>query len=216
MTKNQASGRRGSRLDPATVVRAALELLDEKGLDALSLRAVADRLGVRMNTVVWHVKTKTRLLELMADAITGEIALGDLPDPPEERCRELARRYRLALLGRRDGAALVAGTYSVESHTLRYAEALVGALLEGGAEERRAAWTAWSIVYLALGLVQEEQAAQAQALDERLSEAISEASYPALHRVWAYFDAHSFDDRFEYALDALLSGRTPADGAVGE
>ncbi|MGW4101592.1 TetR/AcrR family transcriptional regulator C-terminal domain-containing protein [Streptomyces sp. NPDC004976] len=216
MTNKQASGRRGSRLDPATVVHAALELLDEKGLDALSLRAVADRLGVRMNTVVWHVKTKTRLLELMADTVMGEIALDNLPDSPDGRSRELARRYRLALLAHRDGAALVAGTYPVEVHTLRYAEVLVGALLEGGAEERRAAWTTWSIVYLALGLVQEEQAAQAQGLDGRLTEAISEASHPSLHRVLAHFDAQSFDDRFEYALDALLGAGAPADGPVGE
>ncbi|CAN3978169.1 hypothetical protein KPATCC21470_0792 [Kitasatospora purpeofusca] len=46
----------------------ALDLLDDQGLDALSTRAVADRLGVRMNTVLRHVKTKARLLELTADA----------------------------------------------------------------------------------------------------------------------------------------------------
>nr|WP_245690689.1 hypothetical protein [Sinosporangium album] len=39
----------------------------------MSTRAVADRLAVRMNTVLWHVKTKTRLLELMADAISTAV-----------------------------------------------------------------------------------------------------------------------------------------------
>jgi TetR/AcrR family transcriptional regulator, tetracycline repressor protein len=197
------------------VVRVALELLDEKGLDAISLRAVADRLGVRMNTVVWHVKTKTGLLELMADAITGEIALDGLPGSPDERARELARRYRRALLAHRDGATLVAGTYAAEPHTLRFAEALVRALLEAGAAGRQAAWTTWSIVYLTLGLVQEEQAVPGWALEGRLAGAVSEASHPSLHRVLGHLDANSFDERFEFALHALLTGTGPATDGPG-
>ncbi|WP_460303268.1 TetR family transcriptional regulator [Actinocorallia aurea] len=75
-----------------------MEVLEDRGLDGLSTRAVADRLGVRMNTVLWHVKTKTRLLELMADAVTGEAPLDALPDAPRERVRELVGRFRAALL----------------------------------------------------------------------------------------------------------------------
>ncbi|GAA2265152.1 hypothetical protein GCM10010145_43320 [Streptomyces ruber] len=90
--------RTADRLEPGTVIRAALERLDEKGLEALSPRAVAARLGVRMNTVLWHVKTKARMLELMADAVLGEVPLDDLPSAPAERARELARRVRRALL----------------------------------------------------------------------------------------------------------------------
>ncbi|WP_344577790.1 TetR/AcrR family transcriptional regulator C-terminal domain-containing protein [Nonomuraea roseoviolacea] len=207
MTNTQPRGDRGPRLDTGTVVRAALELLDEKGLDALSTRAVADRLGVRMNTVLWHVKTKARMLELMADAVVGEIPLDDLPDPWDERVRELARRYRGALLGHRDGASLVVGTYAAEPHTLRFADALVGALLAGGLEERAAAWTTWSIVYFTLGLTQEEQATARHPLDGRLAGAVSETLHPALHRVLGHLDADSFGGRFEFGLSAILARR---------
>ncbi|MGW4101627.1 TetR/AcrR family transcriptional regulator C-terminal domain-containing protein [Streptomyces sp. NPDC004976] len=207
MTNKQASENRGPRLDPRTVIRTALELLDEKGLDALSTRAVADRLGVRMNTVLWHVKTKARMLELMADAVVGEAPLNDLPTPWDERVRELARRYRRALLAHRDGARLVVGTYAAEPHTLRFADTLVGALLDGGLDERETAWTTWTIVYFTLGLTQEEQAAVQQSPNGRLGNAVSETACPALHRVLGHLGAESFGDRFEFGLSAILARR---------
>lgn len=205
MTKKQASAGRGPRLDAGVVVRTALELLDENGLETLSTRAVADRLGVRMNTVLWHVKTKTRLLELMADAVAGEVPLDHLPDPCDERAREITRRYRRALLTHRDGAALVAGTYPAEPHTLRLAESLVGALLDGGMPERESAWTTWALIYFTLGLVQEEQGAASQSLEGRLAQAISPTTHPALHRTLGHLASESFDERFEFGLNAILT-----------
>ncbi|MFK0159742.1 TetR/AcrR family transcriptional regulator C-terminal domain-containing protein [Streptomyces sp. NPDC090493] len=198
----------GDRLDPATVIRAALELLDEKGLEALSTRAVADRLGVRMNTVLWHVKTKGRMLELMADAVLGEIRLTGLPPAPEDRVRELVRRYRRALLAHRDGAALVVGTFGVDPHTLRVADSVVGALLECGLDDREAAWTAWAITYFTLGLAQEEQAAGGRPFDRALADAISETDHPSLHRVVDFLAPGSFDERFEFGVAAILAGRS--------
>ena len=203
MTNKQQS----DRLDPATVIRAGLDLLDEKGLDAVSTRAVADRLGVRINTVQWHVKTKARMLELMADAVLGEIPLTDLPDVPAERARELARRFRGALLSHRDGAALVVGTYAAEPMTLAFAEALVEALLACGLGDREAAWTSWAVVYFALGLTQEEQAVDHRPLGDILARAISETTHPALHRVAGHLAPASFEERYEFGVAALLAGR---------
>jgi TetR/AcrR family tetracycline transcriptional repressor len=202
MTKRQT----GDRLAPDTVVRAALDLLDEKGLEALSARAVADRLGVRMNTVLWHVKTKARMLDLMADAVVGEAPLDGLPDEPRERAREVVRRYRRALLAHRDGAALVVGTYVAEPHTLRLAETLVAALLDAGLDERGAAWTTWTVLYFTLGLTQEQQAAERMSGD-RLERAVTEAGHPALHRVQPVLEALLEGARGEVAEDAVLGGR---------
>ncbi|MGW2260600.1 TetR/AcrR family transcriptional regulator C-terminal domain-containing protein [Streptomyces sp. NPDC001780] len=192
-----------ARLDTATVVRAALELLDEKGMDAVSMRAIAERLGVRMNTVLWHAKSKARLLDLMADAIVAGVSLDDLPEPCEARVRELAHRYRRALLAHRDGAAVVAGTYVAEPATLGAAEEVVRALLDGGLSEREAAWACFTVIYFVLGLVQEEQAAP-EAGGHRLGGAVGPVSYPALNRVVGHFESGTFDERFDYGLSLIL------------
>ncbi|KOY53236.1 TetR/AcrR family transcriptional regulator C-terminal domain-containing protein [Streptomyces sp. XY332] len=184
------------------VVRAALELLDDRGAEAVSIRGVADRLGVRMNTVLWHAKSKARLLELMADAIVAEVSLADLPGQWQERVRELARRYRRALLSHRDGAVIVAGTHAAEPGTLSFADTMVEALLSGGLDERAAAWTCWTIVYFVLGLAQEEQTA-ARADGDDLVDALAPGGYPALSRVVAHLRDASFDERFEYGLGLM-------------
>jgi TetR/AcrR family tetracycline transcriptional repressor len=51
------------------LVVAALELIDEEGLEGLSMRALADRLQVRAASLYWHVRDRHELLELLADAI---------------------------------------------------------------------------------------------------------------------------------------------------
>ncbi|MEC4019350.1 TetR/AcrR family transcriptional regulator C-terminal domain-containing protein [Streptomyces sp. H27-D2] len=203
MTKKQAAKSPRTRLDPEAVVRAALELLDDKGADAVSIRGIADRLGVRMNTVLWHAKTKQRLLELMADAIAADVRLDGLPEPWEERVRELAHRYRRALLGYRDGAAIVTGIYAAEPATLRFADTMIEALLDGGLPEREAAWACWSVVYFLLGLVQEEQASPV-ADGNRFTKTLASGGYPALARVAAHLEETSFDGRFDYGLSLIL------------
>ncbi|KOV83891.1 transcriptional regulator [Nocardia sp. NRRL S-836] len=175
-----------------------MEILDERGADAVSMRAIAQRLDVRMNTVLWHVKTKARLEELMADAIVAGVSLDDLPRDWRERAAEIARRYRRALLAHRDGAVVVAGTYAAEPATLDVAEALVAALLEGGLSERDAAWTNWDVVYFVLGLTQEEQARPGS------GEGFSVGERPALRRVLPFLTEASFDERFEFGLAKLL------------
>ncbi|WP_434443892.1 TetR/AcrR family transcriptional regulator C-terminal domain-containing protein [Lentzea sp. E54] len=187
MTKSQAD-----------VVRTALEILDELGAGAVSLRAIAQRLDVRMNTVLWHVKTKARLEELMADAIVGGVSLEGLPGHWRERATEIARRYRRALLAHRDGAAVVAGTYAAEPSTLDTAEALVAALLDGGMSARDAAWTCWGVIYFVLGLTQEEQAAPSGPHELVVGER------PALQRVLPFLTEESFGERFEFGIARLL------------
>ncbi len=200
MTKSQAT-RTG--LDVDAVVRTALDLLDEQGADAVSIRAVATRLDVRMNTVLWHAKTKARLRELMADAIIAKAPVADLPDDPHQRVLALAHGYRRALLTHRDGASVVAGTYAAEPATLGFADALVDALLRCGHDEREAVWLCWTVVHFTLGLTQEEQSFPEPG-DHRLARAVTSGAYPALARVMTHFEHAAFEERFDFGLDLVL------------
>ena len=60
------------------IVAAAIELADEQGIDALSIRRIATRLGVGATTLYWHIKNKDDLFALMYDSTTAEI---ELPEP---------------------------------------------------------------------------------------------------------------------------------------
>lgn len=186
------------------IVREALRILDDEGLEAVSLRAVAKALNVHLNTVSWHVGTKTRLCELMADAVLAEMPLDGLPTDGRARLRELGSRYRTALLGHRDGAELVAGTYPARGNTLRIGDELVSCLLDAGCGERDAAWACWTITYFTLGLVQEEQSASRRD-GPVLGTEIPEADYPALGRVMQHMIDGRFDERHRFGLDLILS-----------
>ncbi|GGK76867.1 TetR/AcrR family transcriptional regulator C-terminal domain-containing protein [Streptomyces flaveus] len=203
MTKKQAPQPPRPGLTPRTVVDAALRLLDDKGLEAVTVRGVADLLGVRMNTVLWHIKSKTRLLELMADAIVGTITCEDLPADPRHRARELMHRYRRALLTHRDGAALVTGTYAAEPHTLRFADTLLRALTDREPAAARAARTLYALVYFTLGLTQEQQA-MSETDEDRFREAVTTGPYPALRAALDALAADPFDARFTDGIDRIL------------
>ncbi len=103
----------------------------------MSLRAVANRLGVRMNTVLWHAKSRADLQELMADAIVAGISTQALPADPPQRAEEIVARFRVALLARRDGARVVTGTFAARPGTLRFAELLVASLSRVGSTNAR-------------------------------------------------------------------------------
>lgn len=65
-------------LTPDRIVRAAIELLDEEGLDGLNMRSLGQRLNSAATAVYWHVKTKDDLVRLAGDAIYAEVEPVDL------------------------------------------------------------------------------------------------------------------------------------------
>ncbi|MFC9680040.1 TetR/AcrR family transcriptional regulator [Streptomyces sp. NPDC056948] len=60
------------------IVHAAIELLDEEGLDGLNMRSLAKRLGSAATAVYWHIKTKDDLVRLASDTVWHEVELPDL------------------------------------------------------------------------------------------------------------------------------------------
>ncbi|WP_330259871.1 TetR/AcrR family transcriptional regulator C-terminal domain-containing protein [Streptomyces murinus] len=196
------------------IVDATLAVLDEHGLDGVTMRAVAARLGVQHNTVRWHASSKGRLLELASDELLAHCLDEPLPEAFPDRLRELSCRCRTALLSHRDAARMVAGVFAAEPHTLRYADTVIATLLAAGHSPRTAAWTHWSIFYLTLGLTQEQQAAQETAPALHPDQAPA-ADYPALAEVLPYVGPDSFDQRFEFALGLIIAGLSRAEGSAG-
>lgn len=71
-------------LDREMIVRAALEILAERGLEAVSLRNVAAAVGARAPSLYWHVADKAALFGFMSEAIFRE-CLDRVPPHPDWR-----------------------------------------------------------------------------------------------------------------------------------
>src|SRR5437868_1714445 len=102
-------------LDRGIVVDAALRLLNEVGLEGLSLRRLATDLHVQAPALYWHFKSKQELLDEMATAILTR-AIGTMePTAAGQSWSEWLRGYgeglRRMLLAYRDGARVFSGTY---------------------------------------------------------------------------------------------------------
>jgi TetR/AcrR family tetracycline transcriptional repressor len=135
----KAPRRRARTLDQAQVVRAALVLLDEIGLDELTMRRLAERLGVKAASLYRHVKNKDELLALLGDEITAEIPLPQTTGTWQQQLIDAARKTRRGLLAHRDGARVLASTPPAGPRRLRHVEALLRILHGSGLSARDAA-----------------------------------------------------------------------------
>lgn len=194
------------------VIQAALELLDKDGLEGLTMRKLAQALQIQAPSLYWHFDSKQALIDGMADALVQDVAR-DLPENQEwtDRVRQVASELRQALLQRRDGARVFAGTYVVTDNVLRTSEALLSAFAQAGADADLAATASFSVTYYVLGFVTEEQAlGPGSTLDlATRKQAFIELSRERYPNNWIARDAifsEDFDGRFLTGLELLIAG----------
>ncbi|QWB23449.1 MULTISPECIES: TetR/AcrR family transcriptional regulator C-terminal domain-containing protein [Streptomyces] len=107
------STERREPLDRRRVADTALRLLNEVGLDGLTLRAIARELDVKAPALYWHFKDKQALLDEMATEMYRRMVADVSLDPADtwrERLLKANRGLRTALLGYRDGAKVFSGS----------------------------------------------------------------------------------------------------------
>jgi TetR/AcrR family tetracycline transcriptional repressor len=148
------------RLERSMVVRAALELLNEVGLDGLTTRRLADALGVQGPALYWHFKNKQELIDEMSMTLLSESFAPRRPDEDwSDWLLETARRLRRALLSYRDSARLIAGYRPKGPHGRVDPEVFFGSLREAGFAWPDAAWAAITVAQFTFGFTMDEQAA---------------------------------------------------------
>ncbi|MFI7612594.1 TetR/AcrR family transcriptional regulator [Nonomuraea terrae] len=191
------------------IVAEAVALLDEEGVDRLTMRRLAERLGTGSTTLYWHVTTKDDVLDLALDAVFGEVRL---PDPAPDRqgwrrpARELMRGWRAALL-RHPWSATLLDRPLMGPNALSRTEFLYQTLAGAGFTPPKAA--AYSLANYVMGSVimqvAWERGGEGDAgafLRERA------ARYPVLaeHGLGHTWDA-TFDEGLGYLLDGMEQAR---------
>ncbi|MFE3325303.1 TetR/AcrR family transcriptional regulator C-terminal domain-containing protein [Streptomyces sp. NPDC059176] len=150
-----------TKIDRARVAETALRLLNDVGLDGLSLRLIAKELDVKAPALYWHFKDKKALLDEMATEMLRRM-VADMTGSPSADWREslaLAMRgLREHLLRYRDGAKVYSGTHFTDMSFAEPMESHLRRLTEAGFTPGAAA-RAWLTAYsYTIGYVIEEQA----------------------------------------------------------
>ena len=200
------------------LVQEALLLLDELGFDGLTMRRLAERLGVQAASLYNHVRDKEQLLTLLADAITGEIREPPRRRPWREQLLALARDYRRVLLAHRDAARVLIASPPIGPKRLRCIELVLGVLHAAGFGDRDLADAAWVINTYIPGFVLDETQAipnstsdeisleQTRAQVEAWFKSLPPEQYPTVVRLAAHLVEVDMDRRFDFGLRALLDG----------
>ena len=145
------------KIDKDQIVSEALKLLDERGLDGLTTRALAHRLGVKQPALYWHFKDRRALLDAMNDAVEAQI---HRPPPPfpgtdwQDYVFQMGLAFRGALMSHRDGARVHAGTRANRSEL----DQQMRVLADAGLPIALAIQLLVSVGRLVVGWVLEEQA----------------------------------------------------------
>ncbi|WP_030439203.1 TetR/AcrR family transcriptional regulator [Actinoplanes subtropicus] len=181
------------------ILDAARELIDADGLDEFSARKLAAALKVTPGDLQWHFPDRQSLLEALAEDLMAGVGEPPPAGPWDRRLITLAHRLRRALLGLRDGARLLSGTFVTEPNTLRAARTGTRVLIEAGLPPDQAAWTVLAITHYIVGHVIEEQSVRPK-LPADLS------GVDDLNRELAATVTADPARRFEFGLGLLIDG----------
>jgi predicted RNase H-like nuclease/AcrR family transcriptional regulator len=114
------------------VVAAAVALADADGLTALSMRALAARLGVEAMSLYHHVPNKEALLDAMVDVVFGEFHTPAATGPWREELRRRSSSARAVLLRHRWGVGLMDSRRTPGPRTLAHHDAVIACLRTAG------------------------------------------------------------------------------------
>lgn len=181
-------------LSRRAIIDAGLGILDAYGLGDLTMRRLAEVLGVQAGALYYHVPNKQSLLAALSDEILLEIREPAADSTTRQWLTDWAQALREALLAHRDGAELVATSLALGLGTRKAQNDVETRLADSGLREPGA--TAATLLHFVLGHVVEEQTrAQMSSLG-----------------VIAAFDQEASDRRFRLGVRIVVVGALVLDG----
>jgi len=196
------------------ILATAVEIADERGVDAVTMREVASRLGVKAMSLYNHVSNKDDILDGMVDFVAEQF---DLPEDVDD-WREAMRRRALSahqVFGRHPWAPqLFDSRGSSGPSGLRYFDWVLGTLARAGfsMEDAPRAFSLLDSYIYGFGIQQSNFSAGSDAPPEERAEAmlahIPAEQYPHLHRMASQAMRVGYDPEadFAFGLDIVLDG----------
>jgi TetR/AcrR family tetracycline transcriptional repressor len=200
-------------------VQGALKLLNDVGLEQLTLRLLGKELHVQAAALYWHFKSKQDLLDAMATRVLADGAPQLLPARPSAEWSVWVTAFgnglRKVLLGYRDGARMVSGTRLTDTVYMRSRERTAERLMESGFTLRQTVVVLSTVYNYTLSFVMEEQAVFPRPgernpqydLAERAARL--EAEGLPLSRLAGPILFDHYDRRYREGLELIVRGATP-------
>jgi AcrR family transcriptional regulator len=207
-------------LDRQRIVAEAVALLDAEGLDGVTTRKLAARLGVQSPTLYWHLPNKAALVTAIADAILDQ-QFGDMSPPePDQHWQDwlsgLAERLRRALLAHPDGARVISAS-QLSLTMAAISELAMSTLVARGIPLRQARVIVLTVERFTVGHVLEEQAPRpdADALKDFDLATFAQQHPTLVTAITEYFrPGRTVDDLFRDCLEVVIAGAAAKAGAT--
>ena len=182
------------RLSKRTVTESALKLADADGLDALTIRKLAQHLGVTPMALYWHFRSKEDLLEGVAEQVWGEIDVNVDPTAPWwAQLQGMLESLVRVLRAHSSAAQLLLEHEKRNEAALRATEITLEILRDAGFDPQHASTIARSALWTGITLVMSEpgyhpelpadERAEMQRRSQLELAMLPAAKYPRLDRV---------------------------------
>jgi AcrR family transcriptional regulator len=198
------------------IVEVALGLLDEEGIDAVTMRAVAERLNVTTPTVYWHVVSKESMFDRVFDRLCGEVELPAGTQGWDNRLREVAQGMRAVFAAHNDAARLAIGRFPMGPKGLAVTEVVLAALRESGVTDDEVAFSAFGFFSYVVAFCHQEKIAplagggsdrtEALARIRSYLEQLPAAQFPQLNYYAQSLTSGGLDRRFAFGLNQFIGG----------
>lgn len=207
---------RARGLDRQQVVQAAITIADRQGLDALTMRRVADALGAGTMSLYWYVRSKDELIELMRDQVAGEHTLEPSGDWRSDLAR-FARDTRGIFLRHPWLASVAFGTPPLGPNSLRQDELTAASMSGLGVDLQTQGAIGATVYFFVVGFVlrelaQEQVQRRTGVTREQwlaqvapyLQQQLATGRYPNLQRAYTSGADQDNDAAFEFILNFIL------------
>lgn len=192
------------------IIKEALNLLDESGLEGITLRKLASRLDVQAPALYWHFKNKNTLVNEMAEAIL-QMEFHDLTERKNDETWQdwlikVFNHLRKALLSHTDGGRVVAGAH-LSLTMANLSEMTIKTLVNAGVSLQQSRLIVLTATRFTFGHVIEEQTSVTKKKMQNFHAGSFNQDYPTLAAsIEEYFSAgKTVDDLFNDGLRLIIN-----------